>query len=296
MRMVQWRNIDWRSLTGLALAVSIFGCGLTVQQKAAFDHFASSTQEFSTAAQTEFQKSRQDVIEMNRFRFELGDTRVKATELDQLLTRDRAEARIGTLHTLEDYAVLLHKLVGTVSEGELLEASNGFVSNLRNIKGVAFSDQQAEGISRAVAAVGGLYVEHKRAQAVREVVKTAHEPILAIIDLVRRDFDPKAMGWNAAYKLTASELDGHAIKTGGSVSPHDLTARQSVLRAQAMAAENTIRFDLVSSEIISLASAVADAQKNLRVVLDSSSLNTERIDQLASKIREFKSIYSLLRH
>lgn len=296
MRMVQWRNIDWRSLTGLALAASIFGCGLTVQQKAAFDHFASSTQDFSTAAQTEFQKSRQDVIEMNRFRFELGDMRVKATELDQLLTRDRAEARIGTLHALEDYAVLLHKLVGTVSEGELLEASNSFVSNLRNIKGVAFSDQQAEGISRAVAAVGGLYVEHKRAQAVREVVKTAHEPILAIIDLVRRDFDPKAMGWNAAYKLTASELDGHAIKTGGSVSPHDLTARQSVLRAQAMAAENTIRFDLVSSEIISLASAVADAQKNLRVVLDSSSLNTERIDQLANKIREFKSIYSLLRH
>ncbi len=63
-----------------------------------------------------------------------------------------------------------------------------------------------------------------------------------------------------------------------------------------MAAENTIRFDLVSSEIISLASAVADAQKNLRVVLDSSSLNTERIDQLANKVREFKSIYSLLRN
>ncbi len=172
----------------------MFGCGLTVQQKAAFDHFASSTQDFSTAAQTEFQKSRQDVIEMNRFRFELGDTRVKATELDQLLTRDRAEARIGTLHTLEDYAVLLHKLVGTVSEGELLEASNSFVSNLRNIKGVSLSDQQAEGISKAVAAVGGLYVEHKRAQAVREVVETAHEPILAIIDLVKRDFDPKAYG------------------------------------------------------------------------------------------------------
>lgn len=296
MGIVLRRTNAWRSIAGLVMAVGLSGCGLTVQQKAALDHFASATHDFSTLAQTEFQKSRQDVIEMNRYRFELGDPRVKATELDQLLTRDRAETRIMALQALEDYAVLLRKLVGAVPEAELLEASNSFVTNLRSIKGVSFSDQQAEGIGKAVAAVGGLYVEHKRARAIREVVDTANEPIVTVIDLVKRDFDPATMGWNSAYKLMATELDGRATKVGASVVADDLTAKQSVLRAQAMAAENTTRFDLVSSEIVKLASAVADAQKNLRLVLNPSSLNTESIDQLANRVREFKSIYGLLRN
>lgn len=296
MGVALWRTNTWRSIAGVAIAVGLTGCGLTVQQKAALDHFASATHDFSTLAQTEFQKSRQDVIEMNRYRFELGDPRVKATELDQLLTRDRAEARIMALQALEDYAELLRKLVGAVPESELLEASNSFVANLRSIKGVSFSDQQAEGIGKAVAAVGGLYVEHKRARAVREVVDTANEPIVTVIDLVKRDFDPTTMGWNSAYKLMASNLDGHSTIVGKSVSEDNLTAKQSVLRGQALAAENTTRFDLVSEEIVKLASAVADAQKNLRLVLNPSSLNTEGIDQLANRVREFKSIYGLLRN
>lgn len=289
-------NIGGQALVCLVMTVVLSGCGLTVQQKAALDHFASATHEFSTIAQTEFQKSRQDVIEMNRFRFELSDPRVKPTDLDQLLTRDRAESRIQALQSLEDYAVLLRKLVAAVPEQELFEASNSFVANLRTIKGVSFSDQQAEGIGKAVAAVGGLYVEHKRARAVREVVEAANEPIGTVINLVKRDFDPAAMGWNAGYKLMASELDGRAMKVGASVPQDDVTAKQSVLRAQAMAAENTARFDLVSTELVRLASAVADAQKNLRLVLNPSSLNTEGIDQLANRVREFKSIYSLLRN
>ncbi len=296
MGTVLSRNIILRPIAGLVITAGLSGCGLTVPQKAALDHFASATHDFSTIAQTEFQKSRQDVIEMNRYRFELGDSRVKPTELDQLLTRDRAETRVRALQALEDYAVLLRKLVGVVSEGELLDASNSFVTNLRTIKGLSFSDQQAEGIGKAVAAVGGLYVEHKRARAIREVVNTANESIVTVIDLVKRDFDPAAMGWNSAYKLMAFDLDGHSTKVGKSVSEENLTAKQSVLRAQAMAAENAARFDVVSVEIVRLASAVADAQKNLRLVLNPSSLNTEGIDQLANKVREFKSIYSMLRN
>lgn len=296
MGIVQGRIIGWQPITWLVVAVVLSGCGLTVQQKAALDHFASATHYFSTIAQTEFQKSRQDVIEMNRVRFELGDPRVKPTELDQLLTRDRAETRLMALQALEDYAVLLRKLVGVVPEGELLDASNTFVTNLRSIKGASLSDQQAEGIGKAVAAVGGLYVEHKRARAVREVVDTANEPIVTVIGLGKRDFDPAAMGWNAGYKLMATELDGRATKVGASVQADDVTARQSVLRAQALAAENTARFDLISAEIVRLASAVADAQKNLRVVMNPSSLNTEGIDQFATRVREFKSIYSMLRN
>mgnify|MGYP003498178729 CR=1 FL=1 len=73
MGIVLRRNIALRLIAGLIMAAGLSGCGLTVPQKAALDHFASATHDFSTIAQTEFQKSRQDVIEMNRYRFELGD-------------------------------------------------------------------------------------------------------------------------------------------------------------------------------------------------------------------------------
>ena len=63
-----------------------------------------------------------------------------------------------------------------------------------------------------------------------------------------------------------------------------------------MAAENTVRLDLVSSELIGLASAVAEAQQNLLQVLNTSDLNVDSVRQLANKVREFKSIYGLLQH
>ncbi|MFO0700610.1 MAG: hypothetical protein U0236_15410 [Nitrospira sp.] len=287
--------IGWQSVMSLVLAVTLSGCGLTAKQKAALDSFAAATQEFSNSVQTEFQKNRQDVIEMNRVRFELGDDKVQLNELDRLLTRERVQTRVTALQTLEDYAGLLRKLVGAVPEGELLEASNSFVSNLKNVKGVSFSDEQAEGIGKAVAAVGGLYVEHKRAHAVREVVETANQPILSVIDLVKRDLDPNESGWSAGYKLTASKLERHALSVGGPVPSQDLASKSLVFKAQAMAAEHTTRFDLVSSELIGLASGVAEAQQNLRQVLSATDFNAETVHQFAKKVREFKSVYGLLR-
>ncbi|HMS84225.1 MAG TPA: hypothetical protein PKD12_11290 [Nitrospira sp.] len=293
MGQVGWK-IGWPSVMSLVLAVTVSGCGLTAKQKAALDSFAAATQEFSSSAQSEFQKNRQDVIEMNRVRFELGDEKVPLNELDRLLTRERVQTRLTALQTLEDYAGLLRKLVGAVPEGELLEAGHSFVSNLRSVKGVSFSDEQAEGIGKAVAAVGGLYVEYKRAHAVREVIETANQPILSVINLVKRDLDPNESGWSAGYKLTASKLEKHALTVGGPVPPQDFASKSLVFKAQAMAAERTTRFDLVSSELMGLASGVAEAQQNLLQVLNTSDFNAENVHQFAKKVREFKSIYGLL--
>ena len=114
MGQVRWK-IGRQLIMGLLLAVTVSGCGLTVKQKAALNSFSAATQEFSTGAQTEFQKNRQDVIEMNRARFELGDSRVKLMEFDRLLTRDRVQARVTALQTLEDYAGLLHRSPKTLA-------------------------------------------------------------------------------------------------------------------------------------------------------------------------------------
>ncbi len=296
MGIVLRRNIAWRLIAGLVMAVGLSGCGLTIQQKAALDQFATATRDLSVAAQTELQKSRQDVVEMNRLRLELGDSTADVTKLDSLLTLDRTRERLAALQALEDYGGLLNKLVGTASQGELLEAGHTFVGNLRQVKGVQLSDQEAEGIGKAVAAVGGLYVEHKRASAVRRVVETAHAPVLAVIDLVKRDFDPNADFWSAGYRKTTLDLKGHAAAISGSVSENDLASKQSIQRAKTMAAENMDRFDRMSKEISVLSVTLAEAQQNLRLVLNPSELNVQSIDQLTTQVREFRTIYGLLRN
>ena len=55
MRLILWTKTGWRPIVTLLMVVTLSGCGLTIQQKAALDRFASATQEFSTTAQTEFQ-------------------------------------------------------------------------------------------------------------------------------------------------------------------------------------------------------------------------------------------------
>lgn len=280
----------------LGLVVVLSGCGLTIQQKAAIDQFATATHDLSTTTQTEFQRSRQDVIEMNRLRLELGDKAVEVSKLDSLLTLDRTRDRIVALRALGDYAGLLSKLVGAVPEGELLEASNSFVGNLRQVKGVSLSDQEAEGIGKAVVAVGGLYVEYKRANAVRQVVESAHTSVLSVIDLVKRDFDPNSDFWNAGYRQTALDLRGHAASIAGSVPDNDLASKQSVQRAKTLAVENMSRFEIVSAKIGALASTLMEAQKNLRLVLSPSELNVQNIDHLSVQVQEFKTIYRLLRN
>jgi len=296
MQIFMPRSICKQVSLFLGLLVVMSGCGLTIQQKASLDQFATATRDLSVAAQTEFQKSRQDVVDMNRFRLELGDQRADVTKLDSLLTLDRTRDRIVALQALEDYAGLLNKLVGAVPEGELLEASNTFVGRLKQVKGVQLTDQEAEGIGKAVAAVGGLYVEYKRAAAVRHVVEAAHTPVLTVIDLVKKDFDPNSDFWSAGYRQTALDLRGHAVAITGSVAENDLASKQIVQRAKMLAGENMNRFTAVSSQIAALATTLSDAQNNLRLVLDSPGLNVQNIHQLTAQVREFKTIYGLLRN
>lgn len=290
LRRTSARRFGVSLLVGMALS----GCGLTVQQKVALDQFSTATRDVSVAAQTEFRKSRQDVVEMNRLRVELGDASVDVDALDSLLTLDRTRDRIAALQALEDYGLLLKKLVGAVTESELLEASHTFVGSLKQVKGVQLTSQEAEGIGRAVAAVGGVYVESKRAAAVRYVVDAVHTPVLTLIELVQKDFDPQSDFWSAGYRQTALALRGHAASIH--VGMDDLASRQSVQRAKILAAENMKRLTAVSEHMTALTTTLREAQDTLHLVLTPSQLDVRNIELLAAQVREFKLVYGLLRN
>ena len=72
------------------------------------------------------------------------------------------------------------------------------------------SDDKAGAIGLAIQQVGGLVVEYMRAKAAREVVTASHDTILQLVDLVQRDFDPKADHWSLGYDVVVTALVGAA--------------------------------------------------------------------------------------
>lgn len=282
------------ALSAVVLAAAGLGCGLTVAQKSALGRFGGATGEFSSIARTEFQRSRADVIEMNRLRFELGDLDDADSEsLDGLLTIDRTTARLRALDALRDYSTLLSELVSTTQRSELVAASSALVGSLGKVEGLDLDESEADAIGRAVVAVGGLIVEYRRRQAVREVVDVAHPHVIRIIELVQRDFDPADDFWNAGYRKATLDLRAAAAATV--VDDGDVAGRALVREARLLALENSLRFREVGARVIETAERLRAAQQELRLAMHSDAVQAQDIDAYVAQVHELATIYELLR-
>ena len=275
------------------LAALVAGCGLTVQQKAAVQRFATATSDFATLTSAELVSTRNDLIEMNTLRVELGDTAIQADRTDALFTVDRVKTRVDAVTALKDYAELLQALATNSQAAQLKAAADGLVGSLRKVRGVALSDEKAGAISAAVEKVGGLVVEYMRAKAMREVVEATHEPVLKVVDLIARDFDPQADHWSLGYAVTISALRGAASSAARSAAGS--TQGPLIGRAQVLAERNKQRFDTVAAQVSGSVAALREAQMNLRRSVESRGVSIAEIQSYAARVEDFVKIYRILR-
>lgn len=275
------------------VATIFYGCGLSVQQRAAIERFSVSTGEFAELASSEFVKSRTDVLEMNKLRLQLQDDTVKVTQIDEHFSVERVKVRVEAMAALKGYADLLHVLVTTSQELPLRNAADSFVASLRKVQGVSLSDEKAGAIAAAVQGVGGLIVEYMRAQAAREVVNAVHPTILQILELVRRDFDPAADHWSLGYEKIIVGLEGAAgLAAAG---PNAAGTAALVGEAQVVAAQNRSRFRSVAEQVNNTAVSLREAQVNLRYAVHTTDVTMEDINSFAAKIDDFVKVYRILR-
>jgi hypothetical protein len=275
------------------LAVLVTGCGLSVRQKAAIQRFASSTSDFATVTSTELVATRRDLIDMNTLRAELGDEAVRPDRVDALFTVDRVRARVDAVAALKAYGELLNVLATSSQTAELKNAADGFVVSLRKVPGVGLSDEKAGAISTVVQAVGGLVVEYKRAEAVRDVVLATNQQVMAVVELVRRDFDPKADHWSLGYAVTIEGLRGAAALAARGP---DAAGRAALIgRARVTAEQNQRRFETISGEVAASVLALREAQVNLRHVVQSRDITVDEIQSYAARVEDFVKIYRILR-
>jgi hypothetical protein len=279
----------------LLVFLSAAGCGLTVGQRAAVLKFSAATADFASVTGNEFTSTRNDVIAMNRLRVALQDPTVDPGKLDDPFTVESTQARVEAVEALKQYAELLHALATTSQEAELKTASDSFVASLRNVRGVKLDDSQAAAVGEAVQLIGGVWVERQRAEAIRRVVEVAHGHVMTLLDLVQRDFDPKADMWALGYDGAAEALRGQAGLKAKTINPNDAASLAVIAQGKTLAAENTANFAAVSQQILISTETLRKAEANLKYSLQSSAISTEDIDAYLSQVDKLVQLYRVLR-
>ncbi len=260
------------------------GCGLTTNQKAATTRFSAATIDLSSLAAAEFVNGRNDVIEMNRLRKQMGDTTVD--KLEGKLTLELTKTRVEAVNALKEYGQLLHTLTTSSQTEELKNAAESCVASLKKVDGVSLDNTEAGAIVQAVQAVGGLWIEHMRKKASLKVVEYAHPHVIKLADLMIQSFDPKDEYWSLAYDVTVEALHGAAFLPG--------VDKTLIADANSVELLKKDRFATVSEQIIDAARNVRSAHDNLRNVLHYDEISTDDIDILVAKIEDFITIYNIL--
>jgi len=269
MMQVKWGTATTRgvqSLVVLYLAGAIAplaGCALSAQQKAAILRFGTGAAELADVASVEFVQSRQDVVDMAKLRNQLYGTLPKpldgsvqellAEPLDRFLTAERVQTRVEALAALKAYAVLLQTLATSDHSAELRAAAEGFTAALQRA-GVAMSARDADAITLAVDAVGGLLIEWIRRDAVIKSVRTADPYVRQLLDLLERSFDPEDEYWALAYReatttLRAAAQAADAMSSTGETATPQPAVMIAAQEARDAANENESRFEEISAEI-----------------------------------------------
>lgn len=266
------------------------GCGLTTNQKAAAIRFSAAAIDLSSLAAEEFVNTRNDVVEINTFRRQLGDPQVG--ELEGELTLESTKIRVEAVNALKQYGELLHTLTTSSQKEELKNAVESCVASLNKVDGVSLDYKEAGAIAQAVQAVGGLWIEHMRKKATIKVVEHAHPHVIKLSDLMIRSFDPDNDYWSLGYDYPIEALRGiKEMRENDSNNPLNETL---FAEASSIADLKEDRFATVSKKIIEAAQNTQSAHDNLRNVFQCDEISTRDIDNFVVKIEEFITIYNIL--
>jgi hypothetical protein len=278
-------------------------CGLSAKQRVAMTQFGGATADFAELTSKEFIQTRQDVIEMNTMRFELGDPlSTQVNEIGQSepvlegnLTTKRVKIRVDAVNALREYGELLNTLATSSQQVEIRNAAESFVASLKKVEGVSLSAQDGNAIVAAVQAVGGLLIESMRKKAAVNVVKEARPHVMKVINLVFQSFDRNDVYWSLEYDTTIVALTGAAVAAQkGLKAKPSLPDMALIKNAKATAVANMNRSKAISKEVQGACEKMRSASKNLQNILLTDKITTDDIDEYFAQIEDFITLYKIL--
>jgi hypothetical protein len=267
----------------VALALTS-ACGLTTSQRAAVRSFSSATAALGEATSGEFVGMRDEVIRMNTARAELAPPGSIEGPLDGPFSAEAVVVRTQAATVLHDYGALLQALVDDTQEQELQTASDRFVASVRGLPAAQkqISETQLASIGRLVQVAGGLIVEYKKRQAIRQIVPAADPQVATLCDLLAADFDPDGANLAAGHLLAANALLADAgTQVRRASNPATRTAATDAYQL-ATAARNR---RLVHARAKEAALELKAANKNLADAVASNEISVDDLKNYATTVK-----------
>lgn len=278
------RDRQRRTILFLGLFFLLAGCGLTRTQQQAAIRLARASAGLGEFTATEFSGLREVTIEMNTLDVAING-KARLTDLDESLNPADVSARIGAATALSSYGRLLLALVQDTQEAELKAASDDFVSSFNRVSGKTLRDDQLEALGTTVQNIGRLFVEHKKARAVKRIVKDAQADVDKICDLLISDFNRTGLRIGQGVDVTIKRLKADA-DVALATSGVDYRSRLVAVEAYKLADSADDRLNVLGIQAVNTLEALKSANRQLVRALENDKLSTADIKALGTQIKE----------
>jgi hypothetical protein len=286
-------------LAALAMVLVLQGCGLTAAQKKAIDDFSSATTLAGKTAVSELATMREEVIAMNIARIQLkGEEKDEPglDKLDEAFTLEATSVRQRAAEAIRSYGELLKTLATTdrtedikKSTDDLLSSYEGLPDSYKTLK-----KDELDAIAKALQAVGGFWVEYKKAEAVKAVVNGSNAQIAKLCTMLEADFDPYQPGKLGSQFLNTTErlrVDADEVleKSKG------FSERAAATAAFEKAKANVLRRDNVEKVLSESIGRIAKANAQLVQAVNSKEYSEKDIEALQKNVKLLYDAIKVLR-
>jgi len=277
-----------------------FSVGLSQQQKAAVADFGNSTAAIGTSIPQELTSMRDRTVRMRIDELNVIYPVPKQWPDYQHLDKDFEPAslqqRIAASQALAAYGNLLEKLATSSDASDLNQAVSNFQSSVNTLAQKSLSTQQIDAVGEAVRVVAGIYIERKRAEALKTIVEDTHDQTNALCGLLAVDFDPNGGNLMSAVKLAAMRLeedaDNHLKKVGNS-HPQDYGA---LVKLYWEGAENAVYVEKVGGSMVSAITQIQKANDNLLKALQAPEFAFESPTELEADVKGIQAWTAILKN
>lgn len=281
---------------GFFMVLSSVGCALSSPQVDAIRNFSLSTATVGEIAASEFVTMRNSTIEMNarRLKLEPPTDPKEVRDLDRKFDVDAVQARVQAATTLKAYGELLLSLATHTEAEEMKKASDGFVSSVGALEAGdrKLNDQQLEALGTIVTTIGNWIVEHKKANAVRKIVKDSEDQVAHLCQLLGADFDPSTLQLSSDFAVTADDLRDAAGAVLQDEPNAPIQRRAQAVADYRLAEENSQRLDAISLRASKAVAKLTRAQGELITALESTEFSISEIKSLA---KEAKTLHEAIK-
>jgi hypothetical protein len=256
-------------LLALLVTIAFSGCGLTVKQRGLLSDYSSAASDVGARSATEFSAMQEMVVQANKYNIVIEgmETYAPLQELQGDLSDSNIFPRIKAAKALESYGRLLSQLVNKSEKEKLREAAKEAFAGAKEFDSDLISDDVAEGVQKAVMAVGGLFLERKKAEAVREVVLGYKLVIDELCQALVVDFSDDTGGVRQNAELVCEEaqmLAAEALRDKNS----SIADRDVAMNAENFSTASLSHIDAQGDSIVQLASRIRELNNSLAAAFE----------------------------